>query len=368
MKKHLYSLLVYLIIGFLPAITVYAQAPEGFMYQAEARNTEGEPIEQATLQVKITIRSGDPGGIVVWEGEHEVITDNYGLFTLEVGEGTGGAYKFTAIDWSKNTYFLNVMIYDYGAWVDMGTSQFLSVPYALHAKTVESITETDPLYSASQAPNITAADITNLGNLSGINTGDQDINGLAIQAALEDTASAIRSTIPDVTLYSIGDFAQGGVVFWVDETRQHGLVCTKTDQSTAVRWHSGTYGSTQARGMGLFSGEMNTAIILAANVAIGDDGDHYAARLCAWAKINEGGIVYGDWYLPSKEELILIYQNKATINTTAMANGGSAFISEYYWSSTEINSSSAWLQHFASGYQGSSNKGNKMKVRAVRAF
>jgi len=368
MKKYLYSLLIHLLIGFLPAITIYAQTPEGFMYQAEARNTDGEPIEQATLQVKITIRSGYPGGHVVWEGEHEVTTDNYGLFTLRVGEGTGGAYKFTAIDWSKSTYFLNVMIYDFGAWVDMGTTQFLSVPYALHAKTVESITEIDPLYSASQAPNITATDITNLGNLSGINTGDQDINGLATQAALEDTASALKSSIPDVTFYSVGDFAQGGIVFWVDETRQHGLACAKTDQSTGVRWYAGTHGSTHARGNGVLSGEMNTAIILASHGAIGDDGSHYAARLCALATINEGGITYGDWYLPSKDELKLMYQNRATINTAATANGGTAFARDYYWSSTEINTNSAWILFFDSGYQGSSNKGNPMKVRAVRAF
>ena len=204
--------------------------------------------------------------------------------------------------------------------------------------------------------------------MSGINTGDQDISGLATQAALVDTTSAIRSIIPEVTFYSVGDFAQGGIVFWVDESRQHGLVCAKTDQSTETRWHAGTKGSTQARGMGLFSGEMNTAIILASHAAIGDDGDHYAARLCAWATINEGGVIYGDWYLPSKDELELMYRNRATINTTAIANGGSAFANTYYWSSTEINGSNAWIKFFASGYQGSSNKGNLMSVRAIRAF
>jgi uncharacterized protein (TIGR02145 family) len=84
-----------------------------------------------------------------------------------------------------------------------GTSQLLSVPYALHAKTAESlteaITETDPVYSGSEAVNITAADITNLNNLSGTNTGDQDISGIAINAqAIQDTASQIRADIPDV--------------------------------------------------------------------------------------------------------------------------------------------------------------------------
>ena len=68
-----------------------------------------------------------------------------------------------------------------------GTSQLLSVPYALHSKTAEIITgiyaETDPVYTGSQAANITATDIANLGNLSGTNSGDQDISGIATNAS-----------------------------------------------------------------------------------------------------------------------------------------------------------------------------------------
>lgn len=56
-------------------------------------------------------------------------------------------------------------------------------------------TETDPVYTASQAANITATDITNLSNLSGTNTGDQDLSSLATQSALEDTASALRTYV-----------------------------------------------------------------------------------------------------------------------------------------------------------------------------
>lgn len=370
MKKHIISLLVLLLPGFLTTGTVDAQAPEGFLYQAEARNTKGAPITKTIFAVKITIRSGYPGGMVVWEGEHEVTTDNYGLFSLIVGEGTGGAYKFTDIDWANGTYFLNVMIFDCGAWVDMGTSQFLSVPYALHAKTVESINETDPIYSASQAANITVTDITNLGNLSGINRGDQDLSSLANQAALEDTASAIRSGIPDVTFYSIGDFAQGGIVFWVDETGQHGLLCAKKDQSTGVRWHSGRPILTQAKGDGLFAGETNTAIIIATQAALGGDNNPYAARICNELKIIEGGTMYGDWYLPAKEELNLMCQNKEIINATATENSGSAFYHSFYWSSTENagNHNYVWSQNFTHNELQSNDKSNSIRVRAIRAF
>ena len=172
------------------------------------------------------------------------------------------------------------------------------------------------------------------------------------------------------TTYSIGDFAQGGIVFWVDETGQHGLVCAKSDQygGSGVRWYAGTYGNTRAIGDGPYAGEANTSIIIAAQVAIGDDGFTYAARICNELQITEGGKTYGDWYLPSKEELNLMYQNKATIDATATANSGSGFASAYYWSSSEENSNYAWNQTFYNGSQDIDYKFYSDRVRAVRAF
>ena len=173
------------------------------------------------------------------------------------------------------------------------------------------------------------------------------------------------------TAYSVGDFAQGGIVFWVDETGQHGLVAAKEDQSTGVRWYAGTDGNTQAKGDSSYAGESNTAIIIAAQVAIGDDGNTYAARICNELQVTEGGKTYGDWYLPSKEELGLMYQNKTTIDATAGANGGSSFasgFSSYYWSSTENFNTIAWAQYFDDGGQVTSFKFATYRVHAIRSF
>jgi len=170
-----------------------------------------------------------------------------------------------------------------------------------------------------------------------------------------------------VKTYKVGDITQGGIVFWIDETGQHGLVCAKEDQSAGVRWYAGTYGYTQARGDGPFAGETNTAIIIAAYVAIGDDNSTYAARICNELQIIVGGKTYGDWYLPSKEELNLMYINKTTIDGTATANGGSAFASEGYWSSTEYTNT-AYYQNFSNGGQYGSIKSFLHRVRAIRAF
>jgi hypothetical protein len=171
------------------------------------------------------------------------------------------------------------------------------------------------------------------------------------------------------TQYSVGDFAQGGIVFWVDATGEHGLVCAKVDQSTVgMRWYAGTNGITQAKGDGIYAGKANTKIIISAQVAIGDDNATYAARMCNELQITESGITYADWYLPSSFELNLMYTNKSTINTTATANGGLSLKTDYYWSSTEGDSSNTWGQEFTSSVMSSYAKTNYSNVRAVRAF
>ena len=207
------------------------------------------------------------------------------------------------------------------------------------------------------------------GNLkvAGIISGVSDpVN--AQDAATKAYVDGEISSLPTITTYSVGEFAQGGIVFWVDETGQHGLVCAKSDQSSGIRWYGGTYGNTQAKGDGIYSGEANTAIIIAAQVAIGDDGSTYAARICNELQIIEGGTTYGDWYLPSKYELDLMYDDKATIDATALANGGVGFTAGWYWSSTENIDSKAWAQTFNDGYQFNIQKYFIYDVRAVRAF
>ena len=135
-----------------------------------------------------------------------------------------------------------------------------------------------------------------------------------------------------------------------------------------MRWYAGIDGVTQATGDGPFSGGMNTSIIIASQVAIGDDGATYAARICNELTITEGSITYNDWYLPSKEELNLMFQNKVTIDATATANSGAAFTVNGYWSSTEGNDLSAWIQFFDDGGQDIPSKNDPGYVRAVRAF
>jgi len=120
-------------------LTLVAQAPQGFNYQAVARDTDGSLLASETIDVKIGIRSGNETGPLVWEETHSVTTNEFGLFTLKIGDvtatpGSGSAATFSDVDWSTGAHYLAVEIDPGSGFVPMGTSELLSVPFALFAE------------------------------------------------------------------------------------------------------------------------------------------------------------------------------------------------------------------------------------------
>ncbi|MGM0566674.1 MAG: hypothetical protein ACQESX_07975, partial [Bacteroidota bacterium] len=197
------------IFTFLAAIlltaTVWAQSPEKISYQAVIRDASDNLVTNQSVGMQISILQGSASGTAVYVETQTPISNANGLVSLEIGTGTTSD-DFSSIDWANGPYFIKTETDPSGgtSYSITSTSQLLSVPYALHAKTAETvtggITETDPVFSGSEASNIDANDITNLSNLSGTNTGDQDISGIATnEQAIQDTASQIRSDIPDVS-------------------------------------------------------------------------------------------------------------------------------------------------------------------------
>ena len=151
---------------------------------------------------------------------------------------------------------------------------------------------------------------------------------------------------------TIGQSYQGGIIAFIDSTGRHGLIAATEDQSSGIQWGNNDDIVTGATGTAIGTGLTNTNAIIAAQGEVQTD---YAAGLAR--AYNGGG--YNDWFLPSKDELNLLYENKTAI-------GG--FGEDYYWSSTEVDSNGAWTQFFGNGYQGSYNKNITNYVRAVRAF
>jgi hypothetical protein len=131
-------------------------------------------------------------------------------------------------------------------------------------------------------------------------------------------------------------------------------VAATSDQSSGAEW--GCYGTLIGTSTAVGSGQANTTAILG---GCGEAG--IAARICADYSVTVGGIVYDDWFLPSEDELELMY-----VNLHLNALGG--FDGILYWSSTELNDGFAFSVNFFIGFTDPTIKNDNGRVRAVRAF
>ncbi|WP_375237931.1 hypothetical protein [Aurantibacter sp.] len=119
----------------------FAQTPEGFNYQSVIRDTAGDIIVNTTIGVQFQLRQTTTMGSIIYTETHSPTTNNYGMFNVIVGQGTTSD-TFNTIDWSSDSYFLEVSIDPIGGttYVSLGTTQLLSVPYALNAATADNVT------------------------------------------------------------------------------------------------------------------------------------------------------------------------------------------------------------------------------------
>ena len=134
MKK--FTLIFMLVAGFF--LNLAAQAPQKFHYQAVARMPDHQPYENANLRVRFFLLEDSMTGTVRYVEEHIVTTTTLGLFQTNVGEGSIIIGSMDDVQWALHPYFLRVEMNPQligGTFVAMGTSQLLSVPYALYAET-----------------------------------------------------------------------------------------------------------------------------------------------------------------------------------------------------------------------------------------
>jgi hypothetical protein len=149
----------------------------------------------------------------------------------------------------------------------------------------------------------------------------------------------------------IGLSYQGGIIFNLDASGEHGLIAAPVDQSSTDPWWNGSFVTTGATSM--TNGSSNTTKIINAQ---GNSGN-YAARNC----MNYRGGGYSDWFLPSKDQLNILYGKKAVVGN---------FTNQIYWSSTEHDLGYSWVQDFETGEQHLDNisDGANVHTRAIRAY
>jgi len=156
-----------LFFALLLQFQLFAQNSPGFKYQALVRDDNGVVLTKQMVSLQISLMQGIPNGSAIYSETFLTETNDFGLINLTIGQGET-ADDFMAIDWANGPYFIEIAMDIHGG-VDyqlFGISELMSVPYALHAKTAESvenltITESDPVFSASVSSHITANDTTN---------------------------------------------------------------------------------------------------------------------------------------------------------------------------------------------------------------
>lgn len=313
--KTLVAILFVMLVSHLS----FAQAPQGIPYQAIARSSSGSILASQTIRVRFTIRDSVATGAVVYQETFTPTTTALGLFNVNVGTGSVVSGTFGSINWGHNAKFMQVELDPTGgtSYTDMGTTQMMSVPYALHA-----------------------------GNT------------------------------PNGFTHYIGELFGGGIIFylWKNAGVEHGLISALANVASWVKWSNNTMTTIGITASNSHDGAANTAAIIA------EPGHTFsAAKLCTeytgggftdWylPAIWELKLLYNEAFLINK-----ILDNDGD-STTIGFNYTNSYLSEeftpYTWSSTEQDGYAAKMMNLTDGmiYGSPKYDSGTCAVRPVRSF
>lgn len=250
-----------IIATVLLTATIWAQSPQKMSYQAVIRNSSNALVTSGTVGMRISILQGSTTGAAVYVETQAPSTNANGLVSIEIGGGTVVSGSFSTINWSNGSYFIKNETDPTGGtnYTITGTSQLLSVPYALYAKTAGG--------------------------------------------------------------HYVGELYGGGIVVsvWKISEVEHGLIASLIDLSPGIIWTTTSYQSTTVPNGALspIDGLANSNAI----VAQAGTGITYAAGLCrAYSATGDGGL--NDWYLPASWELNQCYNAAFVVNTILGATNG----------------------------------------------
>ena len=378
----------------LAAFTSRAQ-PAAITWQGKLLDASGNAITQNNVDMTFAMYDASNGGNQLWPFSGVVTKTadvNQGLYTVQLGTGIGDDIAFTAAMFDGKTPWLEVKV----GTETLPRTEITNVPFALISNELSTQGWESPGETGKTTPNtgkftsleaesvkittgaaegkVLTSDasgnstwITPQYQASGTTPGQMQYwNGAAwvtVAAGKNGQILKYKNGVPtwvedNIENLSIGDYYQGGYIAYFlqpgddgfDANEKHGIIAAPSDQSTGAEW--GCYESyiTGANGTALGTGAQNTLDIVAGCSTTG-----IAARICNDLILNG----YDDWFLPSKDELNMLYINRVAI-------GGFAYT--YYWSSSEQNYYYAWLQYFGYGNQITQDKNYYSRVRAVRAF
>jgi hypothetical protein len=359
MKRNYTLLLVFFLFS---SVSILAQTPEKMSYQAVLRDASNTLLTNQEVGIQISILQTTITGSAVYTETQTATTNINGLVSLAIGSGTSSD-DFSTIDWSAGPFFIKTATDASGGsnYSIIGTSQLMSVPFALYAKT--SGNDVLKENTANKSTNVVtdAASDVKFPSVKSVKTyvdavqDDVDANeatsttsDATLQGYIDALEARIAALEPQPIAAAIGDLRDGGIVFWIDGNGG-GKVCALEDilhqptNYTELNW---------------------------------DDAISYSN---SYTNSDTGTGVYSNWYLPSKEELQLMYANLQRFECSTETPGGTDdngfcatrkgnLSNSYYWNSTEIDGNNAWRQSFGNGAQNGNNKTEGNNVRPVRAF
>ena len=192
MKKTILSIIASAVI----AIVTLGQAPQGFKYQAVVRDASNTILTDQSVGFQLSILEDSITGISIYSETFTPTSNSSGIINIEIGTGTT-VDDFSAIDWANNSYFLETSIDVSGgsSYVVMGTSQFKSVPYALHAKTADNAI-TDNVDDADADPTNELQDWSNLPGIpTDFSDGTDDVDDADADPTNEIQTLTLNGTI-----------------------------------------------------------------------------------------------------------------------------------------------------------------------------
>lgn len=315
MKKN-YSV----IAGLLLAASVWAQAPQKMSYQAVIRNSSNALITSTPVGMKISILQDSSTGTAIYVETQTVSTNANGLVSIEIGAGTIVKGTFATINWANGPYYIKTETDPTGGtnYNIIGTSQLLSVPYALYA--------------------------------ANSNPGPQGIQGIKGDSGARGPTgpAGTNAGVGGFTHY-IGEAFDGGIIYYLykgSDGLEHGLIVALTESAAA--WQTT---ATLVNANRSWDGAYNTALMTNSPAAT------YIAGLGP------------GWYLPSIDELCKLYYNRFETNK-ALFTGGNTLLSSSssYWSSTEENATTSFRLTFKTMDILNAGKSLAYIARGVRAF
>ncbi|AZA78733.1 collagen-like protein [Chryseobacterium sp. G0186] len=241
---------ILLLFGILSGLFMgLSQAPEKMSYQAVIRNGSGQLLSNQAIAIRLSILQGSAAGPSVYSERLTGNTNANGLVTLEIGTGTVLSGTFSTIDWPTGSYYLKTETDPSGGttYTITGTSQLLSVPYAMYAKS-----------AGSSGGAFTIPYVNTVNNASTLFSLTNDGDGTSLEGNNNTTTSSIAAVRGNVTNTAPGGFSSGvrginngtgglGIGVWGSQNGSGWGVYGATPNGLGV------YGNSSASGTGVYA-------------------------------------------------------------------------------------------------------------------